>query len=64
LSGMATVLYETGLRPDECHRLDWADITFARGRHESQSGPSITMGGDWEASGGLDMACSNKKRPH
>ena len=33
LSETATVLYETGLRPDECHRLDWSDITLTSGRH-------------------------------
>jgi integrase len=33
LADVATVLGETGLRPDECHRLDWSDITFVNGRH-------------------------------
>ena len=27
------MLSDTGMRPDECHRLDWSDITFANGRH-------------------------------
>src|SRR5271157_4654838 len=27
----ATVLHDTGLRPDGCHRLDWSDITFTTG---------------------------------
>ncbi len=33
LSGVATVLADTGLRPDECHRLRWEDITWANGRN-------------------------------
>ena len=33
LAEVATVLYDTGLRPDECHRLEWSDITFTNGRH-------------------------------
>lgn len=33
LADVATVLHDTGLRPDECHRLDWSDIAFANGRH-------------------------------
>lgn len=31
--GGSVVLNDTGLRPDECHRLDWTDITFVNGRH-------------------------------
>ena len=33
LRDVAVVLNDTGLRPDECHRLDWTDITFVNGRH-------------------------------
>jgi integrase len=33
LAEVATVLHDTGLRPDECHRLEWSDITFTNGRH-------------------------------
>jgi integrase len=33
LAEVAIVLHDTGLRPDECHRLDWADINFTTGRH-------------------------------
>jgi integrase len=33
LAEVAAVLQDTGLRPDECHRLDWSDITFTNGRH-------------------------------
>jgi len=33
LADVAALLYETGLRPDEAHRLDWTDITFVNGRH-------------------------------
>jgi len=33
LADVATVLRDTGLRPDEAHRLDWADISFMNGRH-------------------------------
>jgi hypothetical protein len=33
LADVATVLNDTGLRPDECHRLDWSDVTFTNGRH-------------------------------
>ncbi len=32
LTDVATVLNETGLRPDECHNLEWPDISFARNR--------------------------------
>jgi integrase len=35
LADVATVLNDTGLRPDECHRLEWSDITFVNGRHGS-----------------------------
>jgi integrase len=28
LNDVATILHETGLRPDECHRLAWPDVTF------------------------------------
>lgn len=33
LADVATVLHDTGLRPDEAHRLDWADIAFVNGQH-------------------------------
>src|SRR5207245_5555011 len=29
LADVAIVLNETGLRPDECHRLEWPDISFS-----------------------------------
>jgi integrase len=32
LTSIATVLLDTGLRPDECHRLAWDDITWSNGR--------------------------------
>ena len=33
LAEVATTLNDTGLRPDECHRLDWSDVSFANGRY-------------------------------
>jgi integrase len=33
LAAVATVLHDTGLRPDECHRLDWSDVAFTNGRN-------------------------------
>jgi integrase len=30
LADVAIVLFETGLRPDECHRLEWPDVSFSR----------------------------------
>jgi integrase len=33
LADVAAVLHDTGLRPDEAHRLGWEDITFVNGRH-------------------------------
>jgi integrase len=33
LASVATVLADTGLRPDECHRLRWEDITWTNGRN-------------------------------
>lgn len=33
LADVATILHDTGLRPDEAHRLGWEDITFVNGRH-------------------------------
>ena len=33
LAAVATILFDTGMRPDELHRLRWEDITFANGRH-------------------------------
>jgi len=32
LADVATVLNQTGLRPDECHRLEWPDVNFEGGR--------------------------------
>ena len=33
MSGVATVLVDTGLRPEECSRLLWESITWANGRN-------------------------------
>jgi integrase len=33
LTDVATTLYDTGLRPDECHRLRWENITWINGRN-------------------------------
>jgi integrase len=33
LADVATLLHDTGLRPDEAHRLDWSDVAFVNGRH-------------------------------
>ena len=33
LASIATLLVDTGLRPDECHRLRWEDITWTNGRN-------------------------------
>jgi len=33
LESVATVLADSGLRPDECHRLRWEDITWMNGRN-------------------------------
>jgi integrase len=33
LGDVAAVLADTGLRPDECHRLRWEEITWANGRN-------------------------------
>jgi integrase len=33
LSDVATVLADTGMRPDECYRLRWQDLTWANGRN-------------------------------
>jgi len=30
---MATLLFDTGMRPDELHRMRWEDITWANGRN-------------------------------
>jgi integrase len=35
LSDVATVLADTGMRPDECYRLRWEDLTWANGRNGS-----------------------------
>ncbi len=35
LADVARILFESGLRPEECHRLEWPDISFAEGRHGS-----------------------------
>jgi integrase len=32
LAEVARILFESGLRPEECHRLEWPDISFARNR--------------------------------
>jgi integrase len=33
LACLAAILLDTGLRPDECHRLRWEDITWENGRN-------------------------------
>ena len=33
LGSLATVLVDTGLRPEECFRLRWEDISFSGGRY-------------------------------
>jgi integrase len=33
LTDVASVLHDTGLRPDEAQRLDWSDIAFVNERH-------------------------------
>jgi integrase len=33
LADVVTVLANTGLRPDECHRLRWEDVTWTNGRN-------------------------------
>jgi integrase len=33
LKAVATVLADTGLRPDECHRLQWEEISWGNGRN-------------------------------
>jgi len=35
LADVATVLADTGMRPDECYRLRWEEITWANGRNGS-----------------------------
>jgi integrase len=35
LGDVATVLADTGMRPDECYRLGWEEITWANGRNGS-----------------------------
>jgi integrase len=33
LASVAAILADTGLRPDECHRLRWEDVTWVNGRN-------------------------------
>jgi len=35
LADVATVLADTGMRPDECYRLRWEDVTWVNGRNGS-----------------------------
>ena len=35
LASVATVLADTGMRPEECYRLQWEYVTWANGRHGS-----------------------------
>jgi integrase len=35
LASVATVLADTGMRPEECYRLQWEYLTWANGRHGS-----------------------------
>jgi integrase len=37
LADVAAILNDTGFRPDELHRLGWADITFVNGRNGALS---------------------------
>jgi integrase len=44
LADVAIVLNETGLRPDECHRLEWPDVSFSengRGNLLVRSGKTL-----------------------
>jgi integrase len=33
LAEVATVLFDTGMRPDELHRMQWENVTWKSGRH-------------------------------
>jgi integrase len=33
LASIATLLADSGMRPEECHRLRWENVAFANGRH-------------------------------
>ena len=35
LADVATILFDTGTRPDECYRMGWEDVTWANGRNGS-----------------------------
>jgi DNA polymerase III psi subunit len=35
LASVAAILADTGLRPDECHRLRWEDITWVRAQRNT-----------------------------
>jgi integrase len=35
LADAVTVLADTGMRPDECYRLRWEDVTWVNGRNGS-----------------------------
>jgi integrase len=35
LASVAPILADTGLRPDECHRLRWEDLTWENGRNST-----------------------------
>jgi integrase len=35
LADVASVLADTGMRPDECYRMRWEDVTWANGRNGS-----------------------------
>jgi integrase len=35
LADVATVLADTGIRPDECYRMCWEDVTWVNGRNGS-----------------------------
>jgi integrase len=48
LADVAIVLSETGLRPDECHRLEWPDIDFRR-RDKSPNGRLLVRHGKTKA---------------
>lgn len=45
LHDVATVLLDTGMRPEECHRMDWENVNWDAGRH----GTIMVTGGKTKA---------------
>jgi integrase len=73
LCDLAAVLFDTGLRREECYRLLWDSITWTNGRNgtllvthgepQGQAHPRESVEARWRASRGLGLASTDQEQP-